>query len=120
MAASRWMDWENNELLYGQHTLVMELVRLPESARDPAKAEAARQELIPCFRMLDQQLSRTTFIAGDRFTMGDIPIGLRTHRWHLFDIDRPRMPNLERWYGEIRGRRAFREWIEDPAHHLSG
>jgi glutathione S-transferase len=118
--ASRWMDWENNELLHGQHMLVMQLVRLPESERDPAKIEEARRELIEPFRMIDGQLSKTGYIAGDRFTMGDIPIGIRAHRWHLFDIERPPMPNLARWYAEIRERPAFREWIAAPAHHLSG
>lgn len=119
-AASRWMDWENNELLHGQHSLVMQLVRLPEEQRDPAEIEAARQELIPPFRILDDQLGKTAYIAGERFTMGDIPIGIRAHRWHLFEIERPPMPNLLRWYGEIQKRAAFKAWIADPANHLSG
>ncbi|MDH3701529.1 MAG: glutathione S-transferase family protein [Alphaproteobacteria bacterium] len=118
--ASRWMDWENNELLHGQHALVMQLIRLPENQRDPSEVEAARQDLIPKFQMIDDQLGRTRFIAGERFTMGDIPIGLRTHRWHLFDIERPPMANLARWYDEIRTHRGFKAWIEDPANHLSG
>lgn len=118
--ASRWMDWENNELLHGQHALVMQLIRLPENQRDPAEVEAARQDLIPKFQMIDDQLGRTRFIAGERFTMGDIPIGLRTHRWHLFDIERPPMANLARWYDEIRTHPGFKAWIEDPANHLSG
>lgn len=119
-SASRWMDWENNELLHGQHTLVMQLVRLPPAQRDPKAIESARDELIRPFAILDDQLSRTAYIAGDRFTMGDIPIGIRAHRWHLFDVEKPGMPNLERWYGEIQKRPAFQKWIADPAHHLSG
>ena len=118
--ASRWMDWENNELLHGQHTLVMQLIRLPENQRDPAEVEAARQDLIPKFRMIDDQLGRTRFIAGERFTMGDIPLGIRAHRWHLFGVERPPMANLARWYDEIRARPGFGAWIEDPANHLSG
>lgn len=35
-SASRWVDWENNELLPPQHELVMQLVRLPQAERDPA------------------------------------------------------------------------------------
>ncbi len=118
--ASRWMDWENNELLHGQHTLVMQLIRLPENQRDPAEVETARQDLIPRFQMIDEQLGRTRFIAGERFTMGDIPLGIRTHRWHLFDVERPAMANLSRWYDDIRKQRGFKAWIEDPANHLSG
>ncbi|MCG8545964.1 MAG: glutathione S-transferase family protein [Alphaproteobacteria bacterium] len=119
-SASRWMDWENNELLHGQHTLVMQLVRLPEAQRDPKEIEVARDELIRPFGILDDQLSRTAYIAGDRFTMGDIPIGIRAHRWHLFDVEKPSMPNLERWYAAIQSRPAFQKWVADPANHLSG
>lgn len=119
-SASRWMDWENNELLHGQHILVMQLVRLPEDQRDPDVLEAARQELLKPFGILDDALSKMRYVAGDQFTMGDIPLGIRAHRWHLFDIERPAMPNLERWYADIRERPAFKEWIADPANHLSG
>jgi len=118
--ASRWMDWDNTELLPGLHVLVMQLVRLPEAQRDPAEACKARQELLSRLRIIDQQLAQTRFIAGERFTMRDIPIGIHIHRWHLFDIERPPLANLARWYGELRQRPGFRAWVEDPAHHLSG
>jgi len=118
--ACRWMDWDNNELIPGQHALVMQLVRLPPERRDPAETERARQEQIACFRVLDGQLGRTRFLAGERFTMGDIPAGIHMRRWDLFGLDRPEMPNLARWYAELRARPAFREWVEDPAHHLAG
>src|SRR5262245_30609888 len=79
--ASRWMDWDNNELIPGQHVLVMQLVRLPPERRDPAAAETARTGQVRAFRIMDEQLGRTRYIAGDRFTMGDIPIGIHAHRW---------------------------------------
>ena len=37
--ASQWMDWDNNELQRGQHTLVTQLVRLPSGQRDSLPAE---------------------------------------------------------------------------------
>ena len=52
--------------------------------------------------------------------MGDIPIGMRVHRWFLFDPKTPNLPNLTRWHEVIRQRPAFLEYIADPAVHLSG
>lgn len=118
--ASRWMDWDNAELIPGQHELVMQLARLSPAERDPVATEKARQQQVACFRVLDQQLGRTRYVAGDDFTMGDIPVGIHARRWDLFGLDHPPMPNLERWYGELRQRPAFRTWVEDPAHHLAG
>ena len=118
--ASQWMDWDNNELGGAQHVLVMQLVRLPEKQRDATAVDTASKQLIAAFRIMDDQLGRTHFIAGDRFSMGDVPIGIHVHRWHLYDIERPAMPNLARWYGEIRARPSFQQWVENPANHLAG
>lgn len=118
--AGQWMDWDNAELMRGQHTLVMQLVRVPPAQRDLAQIESARSELCAAFRIIDAELGRRRFIAAEQFSMGDIPIGVHAHRWHLYDIERPLLPNLARWYGELRERRAFQRWVENPAHHLAG
>jgi glutathione S-transferase len=118
--AAQWMDWDNNHLMGGQHTLVMQLVRLPAQARDTRELESACNDQIAAFRVIDEELGRSRFIAGDHFSMGDIPIGVHAHRWHLYDIERPPMANLARWYAEICRRRAFRQWVENPMHHLTG
>ncbi len=119
-SASRWMDWEGNVFLPHQHTLVMHLVRLPLEERDPEQVEGARQALLRPLQIIEDQLAKSRFIAGDRFTMGDIPVGMRVHRWFLFDLETPDLPNLTRWYEVIRQRPAFLEHIADPAVHLSG
>ncbi len=46
-------------------------------------------------------------MAGDDFTMGDIPVGIYAYRWYRFDIERKRLANVERWYDALTGRRAF-------------
>ena len=56
----------------------------------------------------------------NQFTMGDIPIGMRVHRWFLFDSETPNLPNLTCWYEVIRQRPAFLEYIADLAVYLSG
>jgi glutathione S-transferase len=98
----------------------MQLVRLPTAERDTAAIASAQNELIAAFGIMDAELGRRRFIAGDRFSMGDIPLGIHVHRWHLYDIDRPPMANLARWYAEIRARPAFQRWVENPANHLAG
>ena len=105
-SASRWMDWEGNTFLPHQHTLVMHLVRLPPEERDPAQVESARQALLRPLHIIDDQLAKTPFIAGERFTMGDIPVGMRVHRWFLFDLQTHDLQNLPRCYEVLRQRPA--------------
>lgn len=119
-SASRWLDWENNELLPPQHDMAMHLIRLPESQRDPHALAKACKNFAQALRIADNQLGRTRYIAGERFTYGDIALGLRVHRWHVLGLAREPLPHIARWYAEIRTRPAFNQWTADPAHHLEG
>lgn len=117
--AGRWLDFENNNLIPGQHEVAMELYRLPEEKRDPENLKTAVVSLEEEFAKVENQLSKTEYIAGDQWTMGDIAIGIRVHRWMLFDIERPTMPNIERYYETIKQRPAFSS-VSNPAYHQEG
>ena len=119
-SASRWADWENNELLPPQHNMAMHLIRLPENKRDPKVLADACEKFARAIKIADDQLGRTRYIAGDRFTYGDIPLGLRVHRWHVLGLAQETPPNIARWYTEIKARPAFNVYTADPAHHLEG
>ncbi|MFQ5995604.1 MAG: glutathione S-transferase family protein, partial [Acidiferrobacterales bacterium] len=115
-SASRWLDFENNNLIPNQHEIERQFHRLPEDQRDRAKLKAACRQLVEEFSKIENQLGVTEYIAADQWTMGDIAIGLRVHRWYLFDIERPEMPNIGRYYATIKTRPAFAS-IADPVYH---
>ena len=119
-SASRWLDWENNELLPPQHDMVMHLIRLPETQRDAQKLEKARLAFVKRLAIMEEQLGRARYMCGERFTYGDIAVGLRMHRWRLFALESPPFPNIDRWYKEITSRPAFNVWTAAPENHLEG
>jgi glutathione S-transferase len=119
-SASRWLDWENNELLPPQHDMAMHVIRLPADQRDPLVLQKACKKFERALQIADDQLARTRFITSDRFTYGDIALGLRVHRWHVLGLAREVPPHIARWYAEIKARPAFNKWTADPAHHLEG
>ena len=98
VSASRWIMWENNELIPPMHTLVKHTIRLPEEQREPAVAEAARTALLKAWDIVEDQLSRTEHIADDRWSYGDIPMTIRVHRWALLAGEEALSPNLARYY----------------------
>ena len=116
-SAARWMMWENNHLIPPMHDLVMQTVRLPIEKKDILKTENARLKLLKEFKIVNEQLNKTKFIAADRWTMGDIPLTIRCHRWYLLDIERPELPHLKRYYEEVKKRPSFSS-IADPAIHI--
>jgi glutathione S-transferase len=62
-------------------------------------------------QILNAQLGRTRFVAGDTFSMGDIPVGLIAYRYRRLVPERTGLGNLERWYLELEQRPAFAEHV---------
>ena len=50
--------------------------------------------------MLDAQLGKTAYLAGDTFSIGDIPVALMVYRFVQLMPERPGR-NLDRWYAAI-------------------
>jgi glutathione S-transferase len=111
--ASQWMDWMLTVCAPAIHPLFWGLIRTPPEKQDHAKIAEARDKTADALRMLDTQLGKTAFAAGDGFSMGDIPVGLITYRFRKLVPDRTGMglDNLERWFLGIEQRKAFREQI---------
>jgi len=83
------------------------LVRTPPERRDHAAIAAGRKRSEEALFLLDRELAKTRFLAGDDFSMGDIPVAVFAYRYLRLVSDGPPMPNLARWYDEIRQRPAF-------------
>jgi glutathione S-transferase len=65
-------------------------------------------------QILDARLSDRKFLAGDAFSMGDIPAATTVHRWYALDIYHPDLPNLYRWYQLMKERPSFRAVVMTP------
>jgi glutathione S-transferase len=110
-SASRWMDWQLSVCAPAIHPLFWGLVRTPPEKRDMPAINAAKDKMAGVMKILDAQLGKSAFVAGDTFCMGDIPVGLITYRYRRLVPDRPALANLERWFASLEGRPAFKEHI---------
>ena len=109
--AHQWMDWCNTIGIPARRGLHRTLNVPATDQRDPKAISAMRDAFAKAMRILDGQLGRTTCIAGDALTFGDIPTGVLTHQWYGFDVDHGNMPNLERYYENLKTRPAFRRHV---------
>lgn len=112
--ADMWMDWQQTVMWMDYVVLIVGLVRTPPEKRDNAAIEAARQRLIPVMTMLDAQLKKTPYLAGQSFTLGDIPAGVFAWRWFELPIERPALPALEAWYKKLQARPAYKKIVMIP------
>ena len=79
---------------------------MPRSKR-PRAAWAA-------WRRLDEHLASRRFVAGERFSIGDIPVGAACYRYYQLAIERPRLAAIEAWYGRLRERAPFQTHVMLP------
>lgn len=110
--ASQWMDWQLSVVGPAIFAAFWGLIRTPEEKRDLAAIAASQAKTTEAMKILDAHLGRTAFVAGDQFSMGDIPVGVMAYRFRQLCPDRPEMPHLERWYAELQKRPAFKEQVE--------
>ena len=107
--AQQWMDWQLSVLGPAITPVFWGLVRTPAEKRDMPAIEAAKVKTTDAVKMMDAQLGKTKFMAGDAFSYGDIPVGVMVRRYMELVPERPKMANLERWHGELVKRSAFQE-----------
>jgi glutathione S-transferase len=105
--AQMWMDWQLTVMAPAITPAFWQLIRTPADKRDAGVIAASREKTIAAAKIMDEQLGRTPFLAGDAFSYGDIPLGIMVYRYVQLVPERPATPNLDRWYGAISARPAF-------------
>lgn len=104
--AERWMDWQQTTLNPASGRAFVQLIRTPAEKRDAAVIAASVAATEPLLAQVDAHLAQRAFMAGERFTMADIPIACEIHRWWGLPLPRPAYPNIERWYHQLQQRPA--------------
>ena len=112
--ADRWMDWKITTFWPAIHALFLGLVRTPPDQRDAQAIETSRLKTAEVLRIVDAHLRLHPFLAGDAFTMGDIPLGCGIWRWMTLPIERPELPNLARWFESLKERPAYKKIVMLP------
>ena len=112
--ADRWMDWQQTTLWPAMRPIFFGLIRTPEKDRDQAALAAAQRQSEHVLGIFDRYLADRRFVAGERFTMGDIPAGIAIYRWFTLPIERPDFPNVERWYRSLTERPGYRTHVMHP------
>ena len=109
--ASQWMDWQLSVCGPAITPVFWGMIRTPPEKRDMTPIEAGKAKSIDAWKIVDAQLGKTAYLAGDTFCYGDIPVGVMTYRFRQLVPERPAMPNMERWYAALEQRKAFQEQV---------
>ncbi len=115
------MDWS-------QTTLQPEFIngvfwayfRTPEAKRDLKAIDRSVRHCAELFRLLDSLLGTQPYLAEQRLSLADIPIGSLLYRYFELDIERPPIPKVRTWYQSLQQRSAYREHVMVSFEDLRG
>lgn len=103
----RWIDWQATEFNTAWRYAFSALVRKNPAFDDGRQIEASKADWARMVGILDGVLSRQSYVAGDGFTLADIPIGLSVNRWFTTRMDKPAFPAVTAYYDRLSQRPAF-------------
>ena len=112
--AERWMDWASIHVSTAMGPAFMGLIRTPAEKRNMAQIAAAAEATAEQFKVLEQSLEGRDYVAGPRFTMGDIAVGVNVYRWYALDVKRPHLARIESYHERLKQRPAFKKHVMKP------
>jgi glutathione S-transferase len=113
--AERWMDWQLSTLVWPVSIVFQNLIRRPAAERDAAAIERNTRDANRAMTLLDEHLGSLPYVAGEAFTMGDIPVGATANRWlEIPGIERPALKAVRAWRARLAERKAFRDHVQLP------
>ena len=118
--SDRWMDWALSRLQPDFMDIFWGFYRTPESKRNWSFIDDAQKRCVDDFQMLDTHLADRPFLAGDRFTVGDIPAGTALFRYFSLEIDHPDVSNVQAWYRRLQERPGYRAHVMLPFDDMKG
>ena len=112
--ADRWMEWYSTTLWPVLRPVFWELVRVAPGQRNMAMVGENSNKVAAALAIADAHLARNRYMAGNDFSMGDIPLGVAAFRWFNLPVERTALKHLETWYQRICERQAFRKHCMAP------
>jgi glutathione S-transferase len=104
----QWMDWQATELNPSWSYAFMSLVRKDPEFQDPHRLEVGVRNWNQKMAILEHQLAVTkAYVAGAKFTLADIVVGLSVNRWLMTPIERPDYPAVDEYFQRLAQRPGF-------------
>jgi glutathione S-transferase len=110
----QWMDWQQTTMLAPMTLMFWQLIRTEPAKRDTAGLAAAIKTAAGLWPFVDAHLATRPYLAGDTFSMADIPLGCMAYRWFALDIARPPVKHVEAWWKRLAARPGYQKVLFLP------
>ncbi len=113
-SVEQWMDWANYETSISLRGAFLGGMLNEPPWNNPWFVEQGRRQITKELGQLDEHLAVTgAYVAGEAFTIADIPIGLVVNRWFCLNFQKPVYPAVAAYYERLSARPAYRQHVRN-------
>lgn len=111
----QWMDWANYETSISLRGAFLGGMLNEPPWNHPWFVETGRKQITKEVGQLEEHFTRIgTYVCGEHFTVGDIPVGLVVNRWFALKFDdKPDYPHVARYFETLTERAPYREHVRN-------
>lgn len=110
----QWIDWQAAELNRAWSYAFLALVRKSSVHQDAEAIEASSANWGKHIGILNRRLESTgAFVAGQDFSLADIPIGLSLNRWFSTPLTRPDFPAVSDYFERLADRPGYLDYCRN-------
>jgi glutathione S-transferase len=106
-ACEAWMDWTLATLQPAIMGLFWGFYRTPAALRDQGRNRQLQAESAEAVRALDRSLSGRPFVAGEEFSIADVPAGTLMFRYFEMGVETPDVPAVQAWRARLAERAPY-------------
>ena len=110
----QWMDYGSTDMATGMRSVFQgKALGLPPW-HDPKVVAHGIADWNRQFARLEKHLAAGhAYMTGDRFTIGDIPIGVMVQRWVALEFEKPQLPAVRAYYDRLGARAAYAQHVRN-------
>ncbi|MGH6874459.1 MAG: glutathione S-transferase family protein [Aestuariivirgaceae bacterium] len=112
--AEQWMDWAQINIGPPMMALFFQSVRTAPDNRNKEVSLQVTEQLRKLLPVADAALAGSPFLAGEKLSFGDVPLGAMIWRLSCFDWQWPALPNIGRWHEALKARPAYQKGVMIP------
>lgn len=108
----QWSYWSILDLQKPAIDWFIQAVFVPEERRDAAVIEKAKAALPPLFQILDNALSKASFLAGNHFTIADLNVATVVNIVGPLGFSYEPYKNVQKWLSAVKDRPAYQKYAQ--------
>ncbi|ADG94078.1 Glutathione S-transferase domain protein [Arcobacter nitrofigilis DSM 7299] len=109
----KWLDWQASDFNSSWVYAFQSIVRKSEEHTDKKLIESSINNWNNCISILNNQLKKSNYIAGDTFTIADIVIAVSLNRWYLSIGEKNLFKHVDLYYDRLSILIGFKEIIDN-------